>query len=152
MSSICGYVAVHQKQGVVGFVLKMAEGVLLHVRHMSDTSDKRIEYTEFIDGDLEEAADQLENISLSYSDFNVFPIGQPQVPLTADEDETFVQVLDYLADEPEHWLPELKVMSGMYNRITENAPYKVRQEDNGPPSNNGNLFPDDDFHPGLEAL
>ena len=248
-----GYVVRHKHQGIVGVAVQMAGGVLVHIRHEAECSSKQVEYTEFLAGDLDEAIDMLDNISLSYSDFNIFPIGlqevgqrvartepsestdtgvddeefarglddldpnetrgddegqliqqltelererreltqrraalDPQIdsihcvlasmewhrqkelaaepatcndvdgridtetpvtvtqeglthqdaiivgvaehPLTAEEDQTFLDVLDYLADEPEYWLAELRVMARIYNRLNPSDRYEVMDD------------------------
>lgn len=66
-----GYVVHGHKQGIIGVVLAMNGGTLVHLRY-ADDSGERIEQTEFWgDRGLETVA---RGISISFSDFDLVPI------------------------------------------------------------------------------
>jgi hypothetical protein len=97
-----------------------------------------------------ESEAELRRDGLTRQDAIDFIVGVVEHPLTADEDATFLLVLDYLADEPKYWSEELKVMARIYNRLNPTKPckYADRSELASEPLDNS----DDDFARGLAEL
>lgn len=77
-----------------------------------------------------ESEAELRREGLTRQDAIDFIVGVAEHPLTAEENRTFLVVLNYLADEPEYWSEELKVMARIYNRLNPSNPceYADRSE------------------------